>query len=162
MPTVELAVVSQYAGNSRIHFEPRAGAKWANGSMSNARCTGVRLRDALVDDVVISAITYAELQFGVAASADPERERANFANLIEDIPVAPFDANAGIAYGPLRLATRDSRADHLDKLIAAHAAALGVTVVTNNVQRDNYEGRLPTIRLAKSGCRRVAIRTLFV
>jgi tRNA(fMet)-specific endonuclease VapC len=31
------------------------------------------------------------------------------------------------------MATRDSKKDHLDKLIAAHAVALGVTVVTNNV-----------------------------
>ena len=54
--------------------------------------------------------------------------------LVEDIPVAPFDAAAGTAYGPIRPATRDSRADHLDKLIAAHAAALGVTLVANNVR----------------------------
>ena len=87
-----------------------------------------------VGDVVMSAITYAELQYGVAASADPKRERANLENLVEDIPVAPFDAAAGTAYGPIRLATRDSRADHLDKLIAAHAAALGVTLVTNNIR----------------------------
>ena len=93
-----------------------------------------RFEQCSVGDVVMSAITYAELQYGVAASADPERERANLENLVEDIPVAPFDAAAGIAYGPIRLATRDSRDDHLDKLVAAHAAALGVTIVTNNVR----------------------------
>jgi DMSO/TMAO reductase YedYZ molybdopterin-dependent catalytic subunit len=48
MPRIELAAVSQCAGNSRIYFEPRvAGAQWANGSMSNARWTGVRLKDVL-------------------------------------------------------------------------------------------------------------------
>ncbi len=93
-----------------------------------------RFAQCSVGDVVISAITYAELQFGVAASKSPKRERANLENLIEDIPVAPFDAAAGIAYGSIRLATRDSRADHLDKLIAAQAVALGVTVVTNNLR----------------------------
>ena len=93
-----------------------------------------RFAQCSVGDVVISAITYAELQFGVAASKSPASERANLENLIEDIPVAPFDAAAGIAYGSIRLATRDSRADHLDKLIAAQAAALGVTVVTNNLR----------------------------
>ncbi len=93
-----------------------------------------RFEQLSVGDVVMSAITYAELQYGVAASADPERERANLENLVEDIPVAPFDAAAATAYGPTRLATRDSRADHLDKLIAAHAIALGVTVVTNNLR----------------------------
>ena len=80
------------------------------------------------------AITYAELEYGVSVAANPKRERANLASLIEDIPVAPFDAQAGVAYGPIRLATRSSKADHLDKLIAAQAVALGVTVVTNNVK----------------------------
>lgn len=73
---------------------------------------------------------------GVATSADPERERTNVKNLIEDIPVAPFDADAGSSYGPLRFAT-----EILDNLIAAHATSLGVIVVTTNV-RDfaNYPG----------------------
>ena len=93
-----------------------------------------RFEQCSVGDVVMSAITYAELAYGVAASTDSERDRANLENLIEDIPVAPFDAAAGIAYGPIRLATRDRRSDHLDKLIAAHAVALGVTVVTNNLR----------------------------
>jgi tRNA(fMet)-specific endonuclease VapC len=93
-----------------------------------------RFAECHVGDVVMSAITYAELQYGASAAADPARERANLAALVEDIPVAPFDAPAGVAYGPIRMATRDSKKDHLDKLIAAHAVALGVTVVTNNVK----------------------------
>jgi len=93
-----------------------------------------RFAQCCVGDVVMSAITYAELSYGVAASANPTLERANLDNLIVDIPVAAFDAAAATAYGPIRLATRDSRADHLDKLIAAHAASLGVTVVTNNMR----------------------------
>ena len=91
-----------------------------------------RFAQCYVGDVVMSAITFAELQYGVAVSADPARERDNLASLIEDIPVIPFDTDAALAYGPIRLATRDSKKDHLDKLIAAHALALGVTVVTNN------------------------------
>lgn len=86
-----------------------------------------------VGDVVMSAITYAELAYGVAVSQAPEQENLNLASLIEDIPVVPFDAAAGIAYGPIREATRESKRDHLDKLIAAHAVSLGVTLVTNNV-----------------------------
>jgi tRNA(fMet)-specific endonuclease VapC len=46
--------------------------------------------------------------------------------------VAPFDSAAAQAYGPIRLATRESKKDHLDKLIAAHAVSLGAIVVTNN------------------------------
>ena len=93
-----------------------------------------RFAQCRVGDVVMSAITYAELQFGVSASGNPESARANLDDLIGDIPVAPFDAAAGIAYGAIRLATRDRNADHPDKLIAAHAASLGVTLVTNNLR----------------------------
>ena len=93
-----------------------------------------RFAQCFVGDVVMSAITYAELEYGVTVSADPERERVNLAALVEDIPVAPFDLPAGVAYGPIRLATRDRKKDHLDKLIAAHAVSLQAIVVTNNVK----------------------------
>ncbi len=93
-----------------------------------------RFARCYVGDVVMSAITYAELEYGAAVSANPERERGNLAGLVEDIPVASFDGPAGIAYGPIRMATRGSKKDHLDKLIAAHAASLNVTVVTNNMK----------------------------
>ncbi|MDR3214468.1 MAG: type II toxin-antitoxin system VapC family toxin [Azoarcus sp.] len=93
-----------------------------------------RFAQCYVGDVVMSAITYAELQYGIAACAAPEREHAHLAMLVEDVPVAPFDAMAGIAYAPIRMATRERKTDHLDKLIAAHAVALQITLVTNNVK----------------------------
>src|SRR6202012_1338250 len=47
-PRFEIAAVSQCAGASRLYAKPRiAGAQWANGSMSNAIWTGVRLKDVL-------------------------------------------------------------------------------------------------------------------
>ena len=93
-----------------------------------------RFAQCRVGDVVMSAITFAELEYGVAACANPKREQAHLAALVGDIPVAPFGAAAGSAYGPIRWATRDNRRDALDKLIAAHAVALGVAVVTNNTR----------------------------
>ncbi len=93
-----------------------------------------RFAQCRVGDVVMSAITHAELAFGVAASSDPQQAQAALDDLIDDIPVLPFDAAAGQAYGPIRLATRESKKDHLDKLIAAHAVAAGVTLVTNNTR----------------------------
>ena len=93
-----------------------------------------RFAECFVGDVVMSAITYAELEYGVAVCANPAKERRTLATLIEDIPVAPFDAAAAVAYGPIREATRERKKDHLDKLIAAHAVALDVAVVTNNTK----------------------------
>ncbi|KVP92850.1 twitching motility protein PilT [Burkholderia ubonensis] len=97
-----------------------------------------------VGDVVMSAITYAELEYGVAVCANPDRERRNLAALIEDIPVAPFDAAAARAYGPVREATRERKKDQLDKLIAAHAISLDVVLVTN-IERDFAS--YPAVRL---------------
>lgn len=93
-----------------------------------------RFAQCRVGDVVMSAVTYAELEYGAVVSADPERERANLAALVEDIPVVAFDGSAGGAYGLIRQATRGIKKDALDKLIAAHAVALGLTVVTNNMK----------------------------
>jgi tRNA(fMet)-specific endonuclease VapC len=93
-----------------------------------------RFARCFVGEVVISAITLAELEFGVACSAEREgQNRKALDLLLEDIPAAPFDGIAAKAYGPVRQATRDRKRDALDKLIAAHAVGLDVTLVTNNL-----------------------------
>ncbi|MEB3047379.1 type II toxin-antitoxin system VapC family toxin [Rhizobium mulingense] len=100
-----------------------------------------RFAQCRVGDVVMSAITFAKLEYGVSASTNAEKERANLEFLIEAIPVAPFDANAARAYGPVRFATRERKKDHLDKLIAAHALSIDAVLVTNNVRDFSvYEG----------------------
>lgn len=91
-----------------------------------------RFAECYVGDVVMSAITLAELEFGLTACVDPERERQHLDALIELIEVKRFDMSAANAYGPVRVATRERKSDHLDNLIAAHAISLGVTLVTNN------------------------------
>lgn len=93
-----------------------------------------RFAQCYVGDVVMSSITYAELEYGVAVSANPKREMVNLASLVEDIQVIPFDSAAAVSYGPIRLATRDRKNDALDKLIAAHAVSLNAILVTNNTR----------------------------
>lgn len=94
-----------------------------------------RFAACYVGDVVMSAITFAELEYGVEACGDPVRERGNLDALISLVNVAPFDAAAARAYGPVRMATRERTKAHLDKLIASHALALEAVLVTNN-ERD--------------------------
>ena len=102
-----------------------------------------RFAHCFVGDVVISAVTLAELQFGIACSSTGalESNRSALESLLDDIKVAPFDAQAAKAYGPIRAVYKDRNRDALDKLIASHAVALGVTLVTNN-EADfvNYAG----------------------
>ena len=93
-----------------------------------------RFEVCFIGDIVISAITLAELEYGIACSP-PETQGINqlaLEGLLEDLVVAPFDKLAARAYGPVRLANKVRQRDALDKLIASHAIAMNVTLVTNN------------------------------
>ncbi len=93
-----------------------------------------RFAQCFVGDVVVSSITQAELEYGVACSgAQRRRNRAALDAFLQEVPALSFDGAAAHAYGPVRLATRERKRDALDKLIAAHALALDVTLVTNNL-----------------------------
>jgi len=93
----------------------------------------LRMDRCLLGEVVMSSITYAELEYGVLCAEDPAEAKEQLDILVKAVPVVPFDAAAATAYGPIRLATKERKKDLMDKLIAAHAVALRVTVVTNNV-----------------------------
>lgn len=84
-------------------------------------------------DVVMSIITYAELRVGLEGlgSSRAQNERALHL-LTTDIPVLPFGEAAAERYGVQRAVVRDRRRDAFDRLIAAHAASLGLTLVTHN------------------------------
>jgi tRNA(fMet)-specific endonuclease VapC len=53
-------------------------------------------------------------------------------DFLQEVPVVAFDAAAAGTYGPIRWSTRERKRDALDQLIAAHAVAMGVLLVTNN------------------------------
>ncbi len=92
-----------------------------------------RFEDCHTGEVVISAITLAELEYGVISSGENQtRNQTALVSLLEDIAVLPFDNAAAAAYGSVRLATRKRKHDALDKLIAALAIAQNITLVTNN------------------------------
>jgi tRNA(fMet)-specific endonuclease VapC len=92
-----------------------------------------RFAQCFVGEVAMSAITLAELEYGVACSgAKAGQNRKALDMLLEDIAVATFGIASAGAYGAIRLATKDKKRDALDKLIAAHAVSLDVALVTNN------------------------------
>lgn len=86
-----------------------------------------------VAEVLISAITAAELEYAVVASGvDAERTRTALARFLVEVPVAPFDESAARVYGAVRHANRERRRDALDKQFAAHALLLDIPLVINN------------------------------
>lgn len=84
-------------------------------------------------DVVISAITLGELQFGVAKSLQQARNQAALEHLQDFLPVLEFDVPAATEYGRVRaeLELAGQPIGSFDTLIAAHARSLGLVLVTN-------------------------------
>ena len=93
-----------------------------------------RFAQCYVGDVVISAITLAELEYGALASANKTKQKRASSDLVKLIPVEPFGVKAALVYGPIRQATSERKRDQLDKLIASHARSLGLVLVTNNMK----------------------------
>lgn len=92
-----------------------------------------RLAELDHGDVVMSVVVYAELCAGLEMlTANRTQNEEALRLLTDEIPVMPFDTDAAEHYGILRAAVRDRRRDALDRLIAAHAASLGLTLITNN------------------------------
>lgn len=83
----------------------------------------------------ISAITAAELAFGVTKSGS-RRNRAALDEFLSALEIAPFDDEVARVYGDVRadLAARGIPIGPLDTQIAAHALSLDVTLVSNNLR----------------------------
>jgi tRNA(fMet)-specific endonuclease VapC len=81
----------------------------------------------------ISVVTLAELRHGVERNPVIKREAERaLDDLLTYLPVLPLDNAVAVQYGAFAVAVRDRRRDALDRLIAAHAASLGLTLVTNH------------------------------
>jgi tRNA(fMet)-specific endonuclease VapC len=96
---------------------------------------GARLLDHRPSEICISSITLAELRYG----ADMKRLRKLHGlidTFIEPIAVLPFDQSAADRFGAVAssLAGRGTSIGELDTLIAAHALAASLTLVTNNTK----------------------------
>lgn len=92
-----------------------------------------RLQQLDHGDAVMSIITYAELRVGLEGLTTTRAQNERALHLLtRDILVLPFDEAAAEHYGVQRAAVHDRRRDALDRLIAAHAASLGLTLITNN------------------------------
>ena len=95
-----------------------------------------KFREQEPDDICISAITYAELSHGVEKSQARETNRIALMVLLSEIQIVPFDDLAAQVYGVVRaeLQKKGTPIGPLDTLIAAHAKALNLTLVTNNTK----------------------------
>jgi tRNA(fMet)-specific endonuclease VapC len=85
------------------------------------------------DNICISIIVAAELRYGCAKSGSKRLLKA-VEDLLGEISVLPFDVPADAEYGGIRseLEAAGKPIGSNDLLIAAHAYAVGATIVTAN------------------------------
>ncbi len=76
-------------------------------------------------DLATSAISFAEVAYGSMQGKPPLLDDLHA--LIEEVEVLPFDEMAALVYARLPF-----RRASYDRLIAAHALSLGLTLVTDN------------------------------
>lgn len=95
-----------------------------------------RLKAEINEGVCISSITLAELEYGMKRSSNPAKNEQALLRFLVPLNVLPFGAGAASEYGEIRahLQSQGTPIGPLDMLIAGHAKAEGVTLVTNNVR----------------------------
>ena len=96
--------------------------------------------------MAISAVTFGELIYGAERSSQPERNLNDIEGMVARLEVLPFDELAATHFGQLRaeLARAGTPIGPYDQMIAGHARASGLVLVTNNV--DEFE-RVPGLRI---------------
>ena len=86
--------------------------------------------------LAISSVSYGELVFGAERSAQPERNLKDIEGFAARLEVLAFDEQAATHFGQIRaeLAKIGSPIGPYDSMIAGHARALGMILVTNNLK----------------------------
>ena len=93
-----------------------------------------RLQSVPVGDVCMSVVSKAELLYGVEVSPRRAQDAAALAAFLPYLEVVALDDDAARHYAQIRadLKRRGALIGANDLFIAAHARALGLTLVTNN------------------------------
>lgn len=88
------------------------------------------------DDLCISSVAVAELRYGAEKSAHRQRNHRRLDVFLGEVRCVDFDRDAASAYGRIRAALerRGAIIGPHDMQIAAHAMALGLVLVTDNVR----------------------------
>jgi tRNA(fMet)-specific endonuclease VapC len=105
-----------------------------------------RFQAETIGDIGISSITVAEMQYGIAKSQFPERNREALEKFLTPLLILDFDMGAALAYGELRvfLEKQGTPIGAYDLLLAAQAKALDIILVTNNLHE--FE-RIPGLKV---------------
>jgi len=96
----------------------------------------INLHKHINDGLYISSITLAELFHGIQKSSNIEKNTKALTQILALLEVLPFDDTCALEYGYIRayLEKRGTPIGNMDILIASHAKAKEMTLVTNNTK----------------------------
>ena len=105
-----------------------------------------KFREYSLGEIGVTAITVAELHFGVEKSQQPERNLDTLIRFLSPLRMVPFSTEAAVHYGKTKakLRAEGRMIGELDCLIAAIAVAHNLPLVTNNTSE--FE-RVPRLQL---------------
>lgn len=103
-----------------------------------------RFRKLRPGEAALSVITYGELLYGAAKSAQRAAVLERLRELVQLLPALALPEGAGETYGMLRaeLEAKGEMIGNNDLWIAAHALAAGLILVTNNEKEFRRVGGL--------------------
>ena len=108
-----------------------------------------RIEEYGIENIGISSITIAELEYGIAKSSSPHKEENRVALMEFLLPFKfiDFNQNDAYAYGRIRhdLQSKGRIIGNMDILIGAQAVSRGLILVTNNEKEFK---RIETLKIA--------------
>ena len=95
-----------------------------------------KLSTVLPDQICVSAITRAELLYGLKRLPSGHRLNIGVHQFLKIVQVLAWDADAADYYANIRhqLTTKGQVIGEMDMMIASHALAIGAILVTNNTR----------------------------
>ena len=93
-----------------------------------------RIRSKQAEEIAISTITIAELEYGVYRSQRADQNRIALLEFLVPFIILDFDQSAAAIYGSIRasLESRGTPIGPMDLLLAAQAMSRQLVLVTNN------------------------------
>lgn len=95
------------------------------------------------NDIYVSSITIAELEYGVAKSQFPEKNKIALIEFLSIFNILPFDDTDAVEFGMIKtdLEKKGKIIGPMDLLISAQAKSKKLILVTNNIKEfERVEG----------------------
>ena len=93
-----------------------------------------RIQTKRLEQIAISTVTQAELEYGIARSKHPEQNRVALLEFLLPFLILDFDQMAAVQYGLIRsyLESKGKPIGPMELMLAAQARSRDLVLVTNN------------------------------